>query len=53
MVQNLWDAAKTVLEGSNTNLLWEARTDSKKQPNITPKELEKERQTKPKSSEGR
>ena len=47
--QNLWDAAKGAMREvySNTILPQETRKISNKQPNLTPKQLEKEKQTKP------
>ena len=49
MIQNIWDAAKGAMREvySNTILPQETRKISNKQPNLTPKQLEKEKQTKP------
>ena len=55
-IQNLWDVAKAVLKRevySNTILLQETRKIPNKQPNLTPKETEKEEQTNPKLVEGK
>ena len=50
-IQNLWDAAKAVLRGKFQQ--YKPTSGNKKnlkQPNFTPKKLEKEEQTKPKVS---
>ena len=45
--QNLWDAAKAVLRRKFIAIPQESRKTSNRQPNFTPKQLEKEEEKNP------